>query len=72
MTTDFLYLRINGNERKWIEKVKQKERELNVWDGGGREALDFAIVVVDNPAKANHIPRGCLTEISKISASICT
>jgi DNA polymerase IV (DinB-like DNA polymerase) len=53
VTADFLYLRINGNEQKWIEKVKEKERELN---GGSREeALDFAIVIVDNPAKANHI-----------------
>ena len=55
MTADFLYLRINGNERKWIEEVKEKERELNGEDGGGIGALDFAIVVVDNPAKANHI-----------------
>jgi len=38
---DFLYFRINGNERKWIEKVKEKERE--------------PIVVVDTPRKANHI-----------------
>jgi DNA polymerase IV (DinB-like DNA polymerase) len=51
MTAHFLYLRINGNERKWIEKVKEKERELN----GVGKALDFAIIVVDNPAKANHI-----------------
>ena len=51
MTAHFLYLRINGNERKWIEKVKEKEREIN----GVGKALDFAIVVVDNPAKANHI-----------------
>jgi hypothetical protein len=30
MTANFLYIRINnGNERKWIEKVKEKERELN-------------------------------------------
>jgi len=52
ITADFLYLRIHGNERKWIEKVKEKERELNGIVGKG---LDFAIVVVDNPAKANHI-----------------
>lgn len=56
MTADFLYLRINnGNERKWIEKVKKKERELN--DAGREEGLDFVIVVVDSPAKANHILR---------------
>ena len=52
MTADFLYLRINGNERKWIEKVKEKGREMNGW---GREAFDFAIVVIDSPTKANHI-----------------
>jgi DNA polymerase IV (archaeal DinB-like DNA polymerase) len=55
ITANFLYIRINnGNERKWIEKVKEKERELNDAD---RERLDFAIVVVDNPTKANHILR---------------
>jgi DNA polymerase IV (archaeal DinB-like DNA polymerase) len=55
MTANFLYIRINnGNERKWIEKVKEKERELNDAD---RERLDFAIVVVDNATKANHILR---------------
>jgi DNA polymerase IV (archaeal DinB-like DNA polymerase) len=53
ITADFLYFRINGNERKWIEKVKEKERELN--NGVVDKGLDFAIVVVDNPIKANHI-----------------
>jgi DNA polymerase IV (archaeal DinB-like DNA polymerase) len=51
ITAEFLYLRINGNERKWIEKVKEKELELN----GVGKALNFAIVVVDSHAKANHI-----------------
>jgi DNA polymerase IV (archaeal DinB-like DNA polymerase) len=54
-TGNFLYLRIIGNERKWIEKVKEKERELNGGYGGGTQSLNFAIVAVDNPAKANHI-----------------
>jgi DNA polymerase IV (DinB-like DNA polymerase) len=53
VTADFLYLRMNGNEQKWIEKVKEKELELN----GVGKALDFAIVVVDSPAKGNHILR---------------
>jgi DNA polymerase IV (archaeal DinB-like DNA polymerase) len=51
MTADFLYFRINGNEQKWIEKIKEKESELNIVD----KVLNFTIVVVDNPTKANHI-----------------
>ena len=53
ITSDFLYLRINGNEQKWIEKVKEKELDLN----GVGKALDFAIVVVDSYTEANHILR---------------
>jgi DNA polymerase IV (archaeal DinB-like DNA polymerase) len=51
ITADFLYFRINGNERKWIEKIKEKERELNIVD----KVLNFTMVVVDNPTKANYI-----------------
>ncbi len=42
VTSDFLYLRLaNNNEKAWIEKVKEQDQ------------LEFAVIVVDNPAKAN-------------------
>ena len=58
MTADFLYLRINDNEEKWIENAKGKISEWNTGSSGGRnseeeEGIGFAIVVVSNPAKAN-------------------
>jgi DNA polymerase IV (archaeal DinB-like DNA polymerase) len=57
VTGEFLYLRINGNERKWIEKVKEK---LSEWNGCGErnreeKSFDTAIIVVDNPEKVNSI-----------------
>jgi len=45
VTADFLYLRINEHEKKWIEKIKEKEEV----EGG----LDFAVIIVDKPIKAN-------------------
>lgn len=60
VTADFLYLRINDNEEKWIEKAKGKVSEWNTGSrssGGrnseGEESIGFAIVVVSNPAKVN-------------------
>jgi uncharacterized protein YecE (DUF72 family) len=61
VTADFLYLRINDNEEKWIEKAKGKVSEWNTGSSGGgggsnsegEEGIGFAIVVVSNPAKAN-------------------
>jgi DNA polymerase IV (DinB-like DNA polymerase) len=48
VTANFLYLRITENEKKWIEKIKEKGREEE-------DDLDSAIVVVDAPTKANTI-----------------
>ena len=57
VTADFLYLRITGNEKKWIEKIREKELEARqerkkLNPSGG---LDFAIMVVDRPSRANAI-----------------
>ena len=57
VTADFLYLRITGNEKKWIEKMREKELEATqerkkIDPSGG---LDFAIMVVDRPSRANAI-----------------
>jgi DNA polymerase IV (archaeal DinB-like DNA polymerase) len=46
VTADFLYLRITENEKKWIEKIKEKEREE-------ADNLDSVIFVVNGPTKAN-------------------
>ncbi|HEX6028313.1 MAG TPA: DNA polymerase IV [Nitrososphaeraceae archaeon] len=48
VTADFLYLRITENEKKWIEKIKEKGREE-------ADDLDSVIVVVDAPTKANTV-----------------
>ena len=48
VTADFLYLRITENEKKWIEKIKDKEREEG-------DDLDSVIVVVNTPTKANTV-----------------
>ena len=48
VTADFLYLRITENEKKWIEKIKEKGR-------GEADDLDSVIVVVDAPTKANTV-----------------
>jgi hypothetical protein len=61
VTADFLYLRINDNEEKRIEKAKGKVSEWNTCSisstGGrnieGEEGIGFAIVVVSSPEKAN-------------------
>ena len=65
VTADFLYLRINGsnNEEKWISKVKEKVIETNNDYRRTRnnqqeeEPLDTAIIVVNNPSRANCILR---------------
>ena len=48
VTADFLYLRITENEKKWIEKIKEKERE----EAGN---LDSVIFVVNAPTKVNSV-----------------
>jgi DNA polymerase IV (DinB-like DNA polymerase) len=57
VTGDFLYLRITGSEKKWIEKIREKElearQERNKLNPSG--GLDFAIIVVDRPSRANAI-----------------
>jgi DNA polymerase IV (archaeal DinB-like DNA polymerase) len=64
VTAGFLYLRIDDNEEKWIEKAKGKVSEWNTSSsnsssGGmnreGEEGIGFAIVVGSNPAKVNQI-----------------
>jgi DNA polymerase IV (archaeal DinB-like DNA polymerase) len=47
VTADFLYLRISQNEKKWIEKIKERETK--------EKELDFAIVVVEQPSTANYV-----------------
>jgi DNA polymerase IV (archaeal DinB-like DNA polymerase) len=48
VTADFLYLRITENEKKWIGKIKEKEREE-------ADNLDSVIVVVNGPTKVNSV-----------------
>lgn len=55
VTADFLYLRINENERKWIEKIRKEEHERVGKTQNGEEGLDFAVMVVDNPSKVNNV-----------------
>jgi DNA polymerase IV (DinB-like DNA polymerase) len=47
VTADFLYLGINEHEKKWIEKIKEKEEV--------EEGLDFAVIIVDKPTKVNTV-----------------
>ena len=49
VTGDFLYLRIKGNEKKWIYKITEKVDKEN------KEELDFAIIVLDEPSKVNTV-----------------
>jgi DNA polymerase IV (archaeal DinB-like DNA polymerase) len=55
VTADFLYLRINENERKWIEKIREEQHERVGKNQNGEEGLDFAVMVVDNPSKVNNV-----------------
>ena len=71
VTADFVYLRINKNERKWIQKIKEEEkRQSKEWVEHEHETkheirskqnyyeedgLEFAIIVVDTPPEANKI-----------------
>jgi DNA polymerase IV (archaeal DinB-like DNA polymerase) len=72
VTADFLYLRINGGNvgEKWIGKVKEKVSDSNTdqgrritrnnhhqEEGGEKEPLDTAIIVVNTPSGANRILR---------------
>lgn len=54
VTADFLYLRINDNERKWIEKIREEKRVRGGKTQNG-EGLDFAVMVVDKPSKVNNV-----------------
>jgi DNA polymerase IV (DinB-like DNA polymerase) len=71
VTTDFVYLRINKNERKWVQKIKEEEkRQSKEWvehehetkhEIGSKQnyyredGLEFAIIVVDRPPEVNKI-----------------
>src|SRR5215203_447578 len=71
VTADFIYLRINQNERKWIEKVKEEDGEERKSNGGLKEeskeeikrnrnqnrekGIEFAIIVVDKPPEVNKV-----------------
>src|SRR5918994_755502 len=71
VTADFVYLRINKNERKWVQKIKEEEkRQSKEWvehehetnheirskqNYYGEDGLEFAIIVVDTPPEVNKI-----------------
>ena len=71
VTADFVYLRINKNERKWVQKIKEEEKkqskewvehehetnhEIRSKQNYYREdGLEFAIIVVDTPPEVNKI-----------------
>jgi DNA polymerase IV (DinB-like DNA polymerase) len=58
VTADFMYLRISEHEKKWVEKIKEKELETTQEKNTNTDAgLDFAIIVVDKPSKANTVLR---------------
>jgi DNA polymerase IV (archaeal DinB-like DNA polymerase) len=69
VTADFVYLRINKNERKWVQKIKEEEKRPSK-EGAEHETkheirskqnhyveagLEFAIIVVDTPPEVNKI-----------------
>lgn len=63
VTSDFIFLKVNTNFsiskeiddlKKWIEKIKEKEKKIassTEWD----EQLNDAILVVDSPHKVNQV-----------------
>jgi DNA polymerase IV (DinB-like DNA polymerase) len=69
VTADFVYLRINKNERKWIQKIKEEEKRQSEegaehetkheirskQNSYGEDGLEFAIIVVDTPPEVNKI-----------------
>src|SRR5918994_1064033 len=71
VTADFIYLRMNQNKRKWIEKVKEEDGEERKSNGGLKEeskeeinmhrnqnrekGIEFAIIVVDKPPEVNKV-----------------
>ncbi len=60
VTADFIYLRINENEGKWIDKVNEGDIALRQ-KSGKQEGVDseklpgIAIIVVDNPPQVNKV-----------------
>jgi DNA polymerase IV (DinB-like DNA polymerase) len=69
VTADFVYLRLNKNERKWVQKIKEEEKRQSK-EGTehetkheirskqnyyGEAGLEFAIIVVDTPPEVNKI-----------------
>jgi DNA polymerase IV (archaeal DinB-like DNA polymerase) len=59
VTADFLYLRISEHEKKWVEKIKEKEleSEQDKKNTNPDAGLDFAVIVVDKPSRANTVLR---------------
>ena len=68
VTADFVYLRINKNERKWVQKIKEEKRQSKEvaehetkheirgkQNYYGEAGLEFAIIVVDTPPEVNKI-----------------
>ena len=69
VTADFVYLRINKNERKWVQKIKEEEKRQSKevaehetkheirskQNYYGEAGLEFAIIVVDTPPEVNKI-----------------
>ena len=61
LTGDFLYLRISKNEKRWLDKIKEEERNNQIKDTNdnsnriSEERLDFAIIVVDKPTRVNRV-----------------
>ena len=69
VTADFVYLRINKNERKWVQKIKEEEKRQSKevaehetkheirskQNYYGEAGLEFAIIVVDTPPEVNKV-----------------
>jgi DNA polymerase IV (DinB-like DNA polymerase) len=69
VTADFVYLRINKNERKWVQKIEEEEKRQSKevaeqetkheirskQNYYGEAGLEFAIIVVDTPPEVNKI-----------------
>jgi DNA polymerase IV (DinB-like DNA polymerase) len=55
VTGDFLYLRINVNECRWIKKIKDVVQLREGRRNAGEKDFDFAAIVVDKPSEVNKI-----------------
>ena len=71
VTGDFVYLRINENEKKWIQKIKEEEQKRQSKEEAEQQnsqeigtskqncsvddGLEFAIIVADRPPEVNKI-----------------